>query len=337
MSSDDRLRGLLDSPLDEPPRRDRSDRSAGGFGSLWFVAAMVVGAAIVLLGYLLGGRATTAAPAVDTSTTTISERAEPGLPPGFVAMDGPFGGRVERVLFGPTGVFVTVSTVTMVGVDGETSAFAGGAWDLVLADGSRISSTDQFSDALLPGYLTVRFEPGSYGPDQVDAIQYVALGIQTTEQISLNVGEHTFADDGTAFESTEAFEHPVADGASFAVSNLEITPGGGRLEWSISGPGEPTARPAILVWAASPDGQGWFLTSRSGQEHFFGFGFGNMDIAQSTWQGGGEVILLSPDRGPIPTGVPMVLTIDAQVTWVSFTPVDAPPIPIGDAPVAVVE
>ncbi|HUG74452.1 MAG TPA: hypothetical protein VMM81_02105 [Acidimicrobiia bacterium] len=333
MNDGDSLRHLLDSPIDDPKRPKESGTTAGIPGGIWFVGAMLVGGLLVFAGYLIGGRDATPIVADEETTTTTTEPVTAtGLPAGFVPLDSRFGGRVERVLFGLDGVHVTISTVSTFSIEGESSAFVGGNWDLILKDGTRMSSVNQVSDSLVPGYLTMRFDLGEYEPDDIESIQHTALAIQTSDGIGLDVGEYSFPSQDSLIEFEHSLEHRTPGGATLTVSDLRLSPSGGDLRWSIAGPGDPTARVSLSVWAYPADGQGYYLPGRTGQEPFFGFGFG---LSDGPWLKQGEVVLLA--REMLPIEEPLVVTIEVHITWLTFSPVSAPPIPIGDAPVVVVD
>ncbi|MEX2322744.1 MAG: hypothetical protein WEA29_03085 [Acidimicrobiia bacterium] len=253
-------------------------------------------------------------------------------------LDSRFGARVERVLFSPRGVYVTVSTVSTFNVEGEASAFVGGAWDLVLVDGTRISSVDQAIDSLVPGYLTVSFEPGAYGPDDVDAIQHTALGLPKFENVALSVPGVVLPVDGSPKTIDDLdVEYRTADGTEFRLIDLTLSPEGGSLHWTV-GPDDRVARVSLSLHAGSPDaGVNVWLYARTGQEQVFG-NLGNVSITHGAWQSSGEMAFyLGGGESPISTGLDLALNLHGHVEWLSFSPVSSPPIPVGDAPVSVVE
>jgi hypothetical protein len=341
MTDNDSLRHLLDSPMDDPKRPKESETATGIPGGIWFVGAMLVGGLLVFAGYLVGGREAIPIVADEETTTTTAPVTATGFPAGFAPLDSRFGGRVERVLFSPGGVHVTISTVSTFSIEGESSAFLGGAWDLVLVDGTRISSVDQASDALVPGYLTVRFEPGAYGPDDVDAIQHTALGLPKLEPLDLTVSGVVLPTDGSLTTIQDfGIGYRTADGTEFHVAHLTLSPSGGTLHWTLAGPDDPVARVSLSLLAseASPDAEVFvWLQARTGQEQFFG-NFGNMSITHGAWQPSGEVAFnLGSGQSPIPTGVELRLNLYGHVEWLSFSPVSSPPIPVDDAPVSVIE
>jgi hypothetical protein len=338
MTDGDSLRHLLDSPLEERSNRPTRTETADSAGRLWVVGAMLVGGLIVLGGYLVGGRESTPAAGESTTTTTTQPASTTGFPTGFTPLDSRFGARAERVLFSPAGVYVTVSTVSTHSIEGEASAFVGGSWDLVLTDGTRLSSVDQATDALVPGYLTVRFDPTGYGPDEVASIEYTALAVTAIDEATLNIPTISLPENGATLTLDDMLEHTTPDGTGLIIRDIELSTLGGSATWALASDGPTRAKLSASLLATDEGGVHHF-TAITGQEAFFGgFGFGSFAILHGAWQERGDMsFAIQNDAVPLPSGVPVDFQLRIQFTWVSFAPVDAPPIPIGDAPVVVVE
>lgn len=354
--ADDPLRELLTSPLDysakgRASRRSEKPRRPTSLpGGAWLVAGLVAGALAVLVGYLVGGDDTAVQTSVTTepttSTTTLAQTTTVALPPGYVPVDeGRLGIKVERVLMRPDGVFVTVSTVVPSGIDGENSSgFEGGAWELELTGGQILSSTTEAEDAASPGFVTIRFEAGDYGADDLVALRMVGNGLRMSDEVSTaSAGTFTIPADGTEVMVPLAVESFALDaGITLALPEFAISAYFGHLTWRLEGSetdAVATVNPQLVVTDTTT---GTDIPTFA-QGDFGGFVFlspGNTFFSDVPMTRGGEVGYSPASDGietfQFPTEVAVSADFLIGVSWIAYLPVNVE-IPLAETPVAVVE
>jgi hypothetical protein len=346
--ADDPLSELLASPLESTGGggSEAGSGSAGGAGGWpWFIAAMALGALVVFAGYSLarvGEPAATQDPTT-TTTTTTTEPADPEaarLPAGYVPVDERFGARVERVLARPDGLFVTISTVVVAGIDPSMSApFPGGTWDLVLTDGTRSPSVEESTAGSTPGYTTIRFDPGDLDPEMLASIEYTGVAHHMFESLSATGAAPVMlpADGSEVPVDLDGDGHRLGEGATLVLEDLVMSVDGGSMSWRLDGHGGSTATVGLWGWALVDGVEIARLDVRSGDDPFFigGFGFFDGSITSRVAREGGELLIQVTDGSRLPDGVEATFEFHGDLIWVSYTPTSVT-IPIGNAPVVVV-
>ncbi|MFH1103340.1 MAG: hypothetical protein V1757_00120 [Actinomycetota bacterium] len=340
--ADDPLRDLLSSPLETTPRRGGGEQHQprpprGGGQGPWVVASIIVGALAFLGGYVVvgGEEAPPTTTAASTTTTTTMVAAPIGLlPDGYTALGDRLGVKVERILVRTDAVFVSLSSVVPNTLaPEESSGFQGGLWTLVLADGRRIGSVQESSDASAPGFFSVQFPPDGYSAADITGIALQAVAHRSAEDISAEIETpFTIPADGTPITATLAQSTFFLDaGVNLVFSDVTLTASRGEMSWTVEGPDEDAG--AIVypyLELEMEDGTIEVAEVRT-DDPTFGFFFAQSVSTRPTVRAGS--ILYDPiDPGPtatFPTDVPLRARFFASVSWAVYSP-DTVMIPIGE-------
>lgn len=348
--TDDRIREILTSPLEEKERRrkgaERTDDvlapATGGLGP-WLLGAVVTGGALALVGYLVAGGnddpvptslAPSATAATSTSTTAAPQQTG-ALPEGYTEV-GIHGVRVERILLRPDAVFVTVSSVLPSGLDPETSAgFQGGRWVMELADGTAISSLEQSIDGTAPGFISIRFpvDGVSPSPQDVVAVRLTGLGVLSSERLEGRT-EIVVAPGETTSAQIQPSSFALDEGVTLELTALEATSDDIRMEWSLSGSADAVAALSPLLEITSGDQT--VGVGPVGQGGGFGF-FPSLAGEPATASGqftfsGPESIDLVPEDATEP--VALSVRVELPIAWTIYHPIDVS-LPLDGVPTAV--
>jgi hypothetical protein len=231
------LAELLSSPLDdyEPPDtpEERRARRPAPWGML---LAIVLGAAVVLVGYRIADAPTDAETPATTTVPPTSVAPEFGgdeFPPGFTAVDGDVAVKVVRT--GRSGDHFTVTMTSAVarGLDASASTpFTGGRWAAVLRDGSSVAAQGQVVDPATPGVVTALFDPEQVTPDTIASLR---LSERWFHQ-SVQVVQELAVEGDLPWTLPERELLDLGDGAQLIVDAMELTETGGVVEWSLAGP-----------------------------------------------------------------------------------------------------
>lgn len=229
---------LLRSPLDDEPEPTGWGSALAGF----LGGVVVVLAASWLLGVGPGTAAQTTAP--DSSTPPSSDApidVEPNrYPPGFLEVG-------DSIAMKPTGAVATdggfVVSFTMAAardadVD-ELERPIGGTWQIERGDGSIARANRLVYDAAHTDVIGVGF-PGSLRGDET--VRMVARWDPVSRDAEAEI---PFT--GTPFVAEGPVEIDVGAGLTLKVGPIELGRHLGRVEWSITGPGDPTAAVSIDV------------------------------------------------------------------------------------------
>lgn len=326
--ADDPLRELLSSPLEASPRRVRAATgtvtpttvTGASPGGWWLAASVLVGGLLTLGGYLVAAddpapTTTTLAP---TTTTTTAVATGPILPEGYLAVDERIGMRVERVLVRPEEVLVTVSSVVPAGLaPTETSGFPGGRWDLVLADGRRITSTDEGSDGLAQGFVSVRFPVTGLDVGEIVGVELTGLGHRLSQVVSATVDGVVLPPDGAEVEVPLATtEFPLDDGVVLHIDRFAVSTTTGVLDWSLGGDDPDAVGSIAPQLALVADGDTHFSNPRvdTGQFRFFLSFLGLNPLVRE----GRAYFDPQTPAGFSTTEAGATAALDIEVTWVVF-------------------
>lgn len=349
--ADDLLKELLTSPLDNPKqgrRRARSDVTASGVGQEgtesapmmawpWVVGAAVLGATIVIVAYLVADDGPVAAAPTTTTTSAPAPAANDGSPSGlpaeYTAVGDRLGMRVERILVRSDGVFVTVTTVIENSLDPDQSTgYQGGIWTLVMADGRRVTSTNESFDALAPGTVSIHFPPAGIVAEDIQALEVNGLANRLTNVVSAESQESFILEPGgTPLDlALDPTTFSIDANVELVIDSVSISASGAAIAWSLSG--EATAAVFPVLTIAWSDGTTTVMTTRMQTS---GFNFFHPSIATPVMRDGGEAVFDPPTSDDLPADTPLGVTLELQVTWATYSPIVAS-LPVAGAQIAVV-
>ncbi|MDJ0960427.1 MAG: hypothetical protein QNJ88_07195 [Acidimicrobiia bacterium] len=229
------LAELLATPLsDAPEPREKDDPRTPRPAPWGMIVALVIGAAVVLIGFALGrsdepvddtAPATTLAP--PTTTADLSDT----FPPGFTPVDDAVAVRVERIGESGDDLAVTMSSAVTRRVDAEASTpFTGGRWAAVLRDGSTVAARGQVVDPATPGVVTALFDPAAVAIEDLVALRlserWFNQGTNATQELELSA---------LPWAMPEPTLLDLGDGNQLIVESLELSETGGVAEWSLVG------------------------------------------------------------------------------------------------------
>lgn len=341
---EDPLHELLSSPLKPTVgRRLRQDGDTSGptrapSNGPWLLGSLIVGAAIVFLGYRLAAEDTTVpTTTAPTTTTTLSVvDGSPVFPEGFTPVDTYLAMRVVRVLIRDDATFVTMSSVYADTIDTETSiGFPGGRWDLVLTDGRRITSTFEGSDPLSRGYVSVRFEVTDIAPDDIVSVALTGFAESQTNMLETTAEGVIIPEDDSEVvivPVTTRFE--LDAGVALVIDEFVLSTTGGRLQWSLDGSDQDAVAAMFPSVRLNTGGElDQFASTRidPGEFRYFIENFG-LGTSPRTRTG---LAYFDPLQGEaFAAGVPTTTSLDLEVSWVVFSPTDVT-LPISTAAFAV--
>jgi hypothetical protein len=223
--SEEALRELLRSPLDDPqPRRSRPLRLAG-IGML----ALAVGGGAAFGGSALLADEELPAPASTTVTTTTV--------PADTRVQAAEGVGLEASWIYDAGddLYVGLSTVVDPGTDRTTAdGIQTGWWRLRVADGREFDFTAEFAAPTAQGMLTVEFPGVGVHADDLEALVVLPMidSVETTTTAAVDV---------EALPWPGPLDGPEADGVTIIVDEVRIDDAGGFLTWRIDGLGDRRA------------------------------------------------------------------------------------------------
>jgi hypothetical protein len=353
--ADDLLKELLTSPLEPTKRKRARDTGESGDGVQasgagetgtervpvgswpWIVGAALLGASIVLVGYLVG--AEESQPVTVPTTTTIvatagaSDGSPSGLPDDYTAVGGRVGLRVERILLRSDGVFITLTSVVENSLEpSQSTGFQGGLWTLVLSDGRRITSSNESFDALAPGTVSVYFPPEGIVAEDIEALEINGIANRLTNVLTTqSVTATELPADGSAVGISfdpESFDIDV--NVDLTIDAFTMSAGGGDMTWSLSGEAGASLLPVLtLDWS---DGRSTIMATRTQTS---GFVFSHPSIPSPLLTTGGEFVFDPPAPGDLGVGLSFAATLELQTTWATYSPIVAT-IPVEGAQIAVV-
>ena len=270
--SDDLLRELMSSPLDDGPRRSSGAATAGTstarWSPGWFVIAVGVGAAAVAAGWTVGRSDSPVVTSTTSTTFTAAFDGSPsGLPESYTALDDRLGIRAERILQRPDGTFVTFSTVAVNALDSDaTTGFQGGLWTLILEDGTEIQSTTEGYDPLAQGAVSVFFPPAEYTIEEISGIGLSGTAMRLVNQFELAADSPT----RDIIAGTTVAEVPLAgsrialdEGVFVEFSPVSLGAAAAFVDWTLTGDTRANAFVSGGLTARLPDGQERTLGART--------------------------------------------------------------------------
>lgn len=337
--SDDAFKELMKSPLEEPRRRRRDSRKraaeprrggSGGGGGSWVPAlvGMVVGAIVVLAGYLVAGTddpADEAAGVTTTITTTTTLAASNlGFPAGYTVVNERIAVRPERILQREATTYVSFSSVVAAGLDpDETAGLVGGLWELELRDGSTVTSEEDFFDPLARGTFTVAFP--AVDTAAITGVRLVGEALRTTNGFT---SEYAF-DPPLPFAADQVDVFLLEDSLELQVDSFELSADGGRIEWHLEG--SPDVVASVDLYVETEDGSGrvpgdtLFESQSSGFRRNFGTTIAPEPAARSGVIGLEPMDFGNPESTYAARGY-------WTISWISYLPTDVL-VPIEDVPV----
>lgn len=337
--ADDVLKELLTSPVEErrKPREPREPREPRSSGPTWipFVVAMIAGAAIALIAYLLVADdepqavpTTLGSTTTSTTTTTVAVTAPPTgqLPPGYTEVGDRIGVRPERILRRPDGVFITFTTAVVNTLDAQgTLGFQGGLWTLRLSDGTTIASSDEAFDPLARGTVSVFF-PGDIDPDLIDSVELNGTATRTNVTIEPRVAEPQpgLAEGEVRTMSLDQTRWPLDEFLTLVLGDVEIDTEGGRVPWTVESSG-PTAfalgfgvltveldEPIVVDETLQAQSLAMPILTQTGAANLF---HPSVPAATLSSEGGGEITFDATEVGGIPEGIGFGVSLRLEAVW----------------------
>lgn len=314
------LRELLRSPLDDEPEGTRGGTRPGRWAAtLLFVAAALAGAGVTVAVAALAGDDGPAAVIITTTTTTEVAPPGPALPAGYHPLGHGFGGRVERILQRPDGVFVTLSLA----VDEEhdprtTTGHQGGQWVLEFPDGTTVLSSAVAFDPVARATATIVFPAFEQDPTPA------TLRLVSAEEIHSAVYSARVAGTvpalpvaGTLSLTLEPATLALEDDGTLRLGALTLGPAGASLEWTVEGIGV-TAHVNPVVVMEGPTTAVLLL-----DDPFHPFRNRVLSVPPPGRATSGRVDLIPLDPTTTDPGADFALTATFEVTWSVSAPADA--------------
>jgi hypothetical protein len=215
--SQDALREVLRSPLDDPP----PGRSGWGAAALAFLVAAAVGVGGVAA---LRAGGTTAA---TQSTTTLAAVDEPVVTAPVSV--GDLGVEVAAVWNQGDHLYVVVATTVLPGSDpAGVTAIPDAQWVIRLPEGDQVTATGEYTSGLVPGLFTVEF-PALSASGEAQLLMYPAAA-------------EADADFSTQRDTAQLpWEGPL-DGTPYRLGDQEVVidtvrldDAGGEVSWHLGG------------------------------------------------------------------------------------------------------
>ncbi len=347
---DDLIAKLTRSPLEEPdepterrwrrrePQEQAYTRSAPTGSPAAIVGAVLAGGLLVLGGWALARSGDDEAPATTLAPppTTVAVTAPPPLagrselPAGYTAVNDRLGVRPERILQRGDLLFVSLTTAVRSGLEAAgTAGFAGGRWELEVADGRRLEAADEAFDPLVPGALTVAFPIDAYDAADVVTLHLTGEAVRSGVEHEMTVPtEGGFPWSGVAPDP----RLPLDTGLELVAGQLDLDSETGVLRWELAGPEEFTALVSADadVWG---DANAQFPLGRMepAGAGVFPLLLGGAPSAADQGRSG-EVALITGRlrRGDVVSRV----EIRWIVNWIAYSPAEAE-VPLTGVPVAV--
>jgi hypothetical protein len=234
--SDEVWQELLQSPLDDNPRRDGD--ASGGRRGWWLIPLSVfVGGVVAFAGLLLADAGNDeVAVATTTTTTTVAGADEPErrLPDGYVQISidgepvqGSVGVRPEMVYAQDDDLYVTLSSVVRSMFDPDRVAvFPGGDWSLQL-DGAALPFSGEITNPLSLGLVTVRFDDagGEHGAGVLRLRPVVRTDSENfSEELTFN---------GLPDRIEGPFEYELEEGITLVVDEISLGAESGTVRWHL--------------------------------------------------------------------------------------------------------
>ena len=239
MTDHDRSRALaelLATPLDhhvpdESPEERRQRRPAP-----WgLLLALVVGAAIVLIGYRIADAPGADAPTAVTTlppTTAGPIAIADAFPAGFTPVDDSLAVKVVRIGMSGDDLAVTLTSVSSRGLDATASTpFTGGRWTAVLRDGTTVAALGQHVDPATPGVVTALFDPAAVPEANLASLRLTERWFNQSAEV---VQELDVSGD-LPWVMPERALLDLGDGVQLIVDSMELTETGGVVEWALTG------------------------------------------------------------------------------------------------------
>jgi hypothetical protein len=250
--TDDLDRQKLAELLATPVTREHGDPGDEDLGprrdpGVWL--ALLIGAAVVLVGFVIGRLGadsettpTTGAPPTSSPTATTSPpSAVETFPAGYAQVADMVGAKAMRAVILGDELHVTLSTIYRAGFDPEVSdQFDGGRWEVVLDDGRRFDSKGQFLDPFETGSLTVVFPVDGYTADDLASMELAERWFTRRQAPSAELEVSGFP-----YETEDAGEVDLGNGVVLSMDRVELSDDGGTLVWSLGG--DPAAEAVVAA------------------------------------------------------------------------------------------
>jgi hypothetical protein len=288
----------------------------------------------VFVGYSLAQPETPATTTVATTTTTIAqETGAPGeLPEGYVAVGDRLGMRIERILQRSDGVFITVTTVVKNSLDPDTTTgFQGGVWTMVLADGRRITSTNESFDPLARGTVSIHFPPDGIVPEDIETLELNGLADRLTTVIDDETVEPVLLGEDPTDLALVDGGYDIDAGVVLSVDSFNLSTESGLLEWSVESDALAFASVVPELTLTDPAGTEILMTTRV---QTTGFRFFHPSVASTPLTADGVDAFDPPNPGALDAG-PWTASLALQVTWATYDPILVN-LPVDDVPIAVI-
>lgn len=248
--SDDALRELLRSPLEDSPRR----------APLLWIRTVALGLGGLALGTALAGAAVLAFGAEEAAETTAVLTSSTTTPTGPVLLDGGLHAEAAWVMQRGDALLVGVHLLSEPGTSPEPPGSA--AWELRLDDGRSVLYRADYAAFLSPGVLTVEF-PG----EDIEIADLEALVVRPARRAIELSGAWEIDVDQLPWRGPPP--GPIVAGEDFTLSATEVHIGdnGGVIEWQLF---NAAGRRALLDVEASWTVPGENEPRAAGAEHRIG-------------------------------------------------------------------